>query len=273
MKDQVTVKDIQVGGTHYKDMAIQPIEYITKNNLGYCEGNVIKYVSRWKNKNGVEDLLKARHYIDLLIDAVKTGENESNSSEAVDDALSESNTLNLFSELEKYNVSLYYDNHCGLETIIVRANGATIFCEPLFQEIGSVDAMNYVLQKIRKVGNNLVKEGVTDKMSFVVLAFCLGCFNFRGPISYEQFCILGDDIFRLLDNFCGDIVLKAKRQLTQFVLSMTKEEMTDKFIVLEFRKEKYLDCFVIADLGELAKSEEIATIEVKYYDEDSAGTV
>ena len=61
-------KDKQIGGDHYKGMGIQPIEYIMTNNLSYCEANVVKYVSRWKNKNGVEDLRKARHYIDLLIE-------------------------------------------------------------------------------------------------------------------------------------------------------------------------------------------------------------
>ena len=60
---------IQVGGNHYKSMEIQPIEFIMKNNLGYCEANVVKYVSRWKAKNGIEDLRKARHYIDLLIES------------------------------------------------------------------------------------------------------------------------------------------------------------------------------------------------------------
>jgi hypothetical protein len=60
--------DVQVSGTHYKDLAIQPVEYIHANNIGYFEGNVIKYVSRWRNKNGVKDLEKAKHYIDLLIE-------------------------------------------------------------------------------------------------------------------------------------------------------------------------------------------------------------
>jgi hypothetical protein len=58
----------QIGGSHYKNMAIQPIEYIVKNNIPYIEGNVIKYISRWKQKNGVDDLRKARHYIDMLIE-------------------------------------------------------------------------------------------------------------------------------------------------------------------------------------------------------------
>lgn len=63
-------KNRQEGGNHYKHMAIQPYEYCHKNNLGYCESNIIKYVSRWKNKNGVEDLKKARHMLDLLIEEV-----------------------------------------------------------------------------------------------------------------------------------------------------------------------------------------------------------
>ena len=60
--------DTQVGGSHYKNMAIQPLEYIVKNNLNFVEGNVIKYVTRHRFKNGLEDLKKARHYIDMLIE-------------------------------------------------------------------------------------------------------------------------------------------------------------------------------------------------------------
>ncbi len=62
----------QEGGSHYKDMVIQPVEYIHKNNIGFVEGAVIKYVSRWRNKNGIEDLKKARHMLDLLIE-METG--------------------------------------------------------------------------------------------------------------------------------------------------------------------------------------------------------
>lgn len=58
----------QEGGSHYKQMAIQPVEYIHANGLGYFEGNVLKYITRWRVKNGIEDLKKARHYIDLLIE-------------------------------------------------------------------------------------------------------------------------------------------------------------------------------------------------------------
>ena len=59
--------ETQVGGDHYKTKAIQPVEYIHANGLGFCEGNVVKYVSRWREKNGVKDLEKARHYLDILI--------------------------------------------------------------------------------------------------------------------------------------------------------------------------------------------------------------
>lgn len=57
----------QVGGDHYKQYAIQPVEFITKNKLGFCEGNAIKYLCRHGSKNGVQDLRKAIHYIELLI--------------------------------------------------------------------------------------------------------------------------------------------------------------------------------------------------------------
>lgn len=58
----------QVGGNHYKDCKIQPIEYIHANNLGFCEGNVVKYITRWRAKNGLADLEKCKHYIELLIE-------------------------------------------------------------------------------------------------------------------------------------------------------------------------------------------------------------
>ena len=59
--------DVQVGGDHYKKLKIQPVEYIQENQIGYMEGNVIKYVTRWKDKNGIADLEKAKHYLDMLI--------------------------------------------------------------------------------------------------------------------------------------------------------------------------------------------------------------
>lgn len=58
----------QVGGSHYKNFAIQPVEFIHKNGIGFIPGNIIKYVCRYGNKNGIEDLKKARHYLDMLIE-------------------------------------------------------------------------------------------------------------------------------------------------------------------------------------------------------------
>jgi hypothetical protein len=60
--------DTQVGGDHYRNMVIQPVEFNHRNGIGFVEGNVIKYVSRWRTKNGIEDLKKARHFLDLLIE-------------------------------------------------------------------------------------------------------------------------------------------------------------------------------------------------------------
>lgn len=60
--------DTQVGGDHYKSMPIQPVDFIHANKLGFFEGNIIKYVCRFRSKHGKEDLLKARHYIDLLLE-------------------------------------------------------------------------------------------------------------------------------------------------------------------------------------------------------------
>ena len=58
----------QVGGEHYLRKGIQPWEYIEANDLDFWEGNVIKYITRWKDKGGVLDLQKAQHYLNYLID-------------------------------------------------------------------------------------------------------------------------------------------------------------------------------------------------------------
>ena len=60
--------DIQVGGSHYSKYTIQPTEFIHKNNIPFIEGNIIKYILRHRDKNGIEDLKKAKHYLDLLIE-------------------------------------------------------------------------------------------------------------------------------------------------------------------------------------------------------------
>ncbi len=58
----------QIGGDHYKNSKFQAWDFIHKNGLGFIAGNIIKYVVRYKSKNGVEDLKKARHYLDKLIE-------------------------------------------------------------------------------------------------------------------------------------------------------------------------------------------------------------
>ena len=58
----------QIGGSHYKDMVVQPSEFINKNKLLFAEENAIKYICRHTTKNGKEDLEKAKHYIDMIIE-------------------------------------------------------------------------------------------------------------------------------------------------------------------------------------------------------------
>ena len=60
--------EVQSGGTHYRDMAIQPIEFIHANNLDFMQGNIIKYAARHKTKNGAADLRKAIHYCQLALE-------------------------------------------------------------------------------------------------------------------------------------------------------------------------------------------------------------
>lgn len=67
----------QVGGDHYKQFKIQPIEFIHQNNIPFIEGNIIKYICRWKDKNGIEDLEKIKQYVDILIDFEKDVKNDS----------------------------------------------------------------------------------------------------------------------------------------------------------------------------------------------------
>ena len=62
------VYDTQIGGDHYLKMKIQPSEFANKNNLPFAEGNAIKYICRHKDKGGKEDLKKAKHYIDMIIE-------------------------------------------------------------------------------------------------------------------------------------------------------------------------------------------------------------
>ena len=58
----------QIGGSHYKNMKIQPAQFINENKLPFAEGNAIKYICRHKHKGEVQDLEKAKHYIDMIIE-------------------------------------------------------------------------------------------------------------------------------------------------------------------------------------------------------------
>jgi len=62
----------QIGGNHYKERKIQPIEYILANELDFIEGSVVKYITRWKSKNGIEDLQKIIQYCEILIESQET---------------------------------------------------------------------------------------------------------------------------------------------------------------------------------------------------------
>ena len=99
MKDEIYKK--QVGGDHYKSMAIQPSEFINRNNIPFAEGNAIKYLCRHKQKNQKEDLLKAKHYIDMAIDRDYPEEVKDVKKDFLEDAEKEKKELE-----ESYNESV-----------------------------------------------------------------------------------------------------------------------------------------------------------------------
>tara|TARA_R110000803_G_scaffold174283_1_gene236885 strand:- start:1038 stop:1319 length:282 start_codon:yes stop_codon:yes gene_type:complete len=68
IRQSVKGKDRQVGGDHYIDFKIMPIEYISKNKLDFLEGNIVKYISRHRKKNGAEDIRKVIHYAELILE-------------------------------------------------------------------------------------------------------------------------------------------------------------------------------------------------------------
>jgi len=67
-EEKLIASEKQIGGNHYKDRVIQPIDYIVKNNLDFLEGNVVKYITRHKLKGGVEDIKKVIHYAELILE-------------------------------------------------------------------------------------------------------------------------------------------------------------------------------------------------------------
>ncbi len=72
--ETASAKKKQVGGSHYKDMGIQPIDFITANSIPYREANAIKYIARHKRKNGRQDIEKAIHYLEMILEEYTTPE-------------------------------------------------------------------------------------------------------------------------------------------------------------------------------------------------------
>ena len=74
----MSANDIQIGGDHYKSLTYETWDVVTAWGLGFLDGNAVKYLSRWQSKGGIDDLRKARHYIDKLIEVedarLKSGE-------------------------------------------------------------------------------------------------------------------------------------------------------------------------------------------------------
>lgn len=81
--------DTQVGGEHYKGRGIQPVEFISANKLNFLEGCIVKRIARWRTKNGLEDLLKIKHEVDLLIETeglLKKGDGDGFAAPATEEA-------------------------------------------------------------------------------------------------------------------------------------------------------------------------------------------
>ena len=77
LKKKTQPLESQVGGSHYKLCRIQPVEFIHANDLGFCEGNVVKYVTRHKSKGRADDIRKAIHFLELIL-YLEYGQNAAN---------------------------------------------------------------------------------------------------------------------------------------------------------------------------------------------------
>ena len=110
----------QIAGTHYKSMAIQPVEFITKNSIGFLEGNIIKYVCRHHAKNGIDDIKKAIHYCELLIETKYGGKVEAPENakfQVGDHVISSENGTGIvkeYNERKPYPVWVVFDAKCGV---------------------------------------------------------------------------------------------------------------------------------------------------------------
>lgn len=70
----MSARDKQIGGNHYRNLAIQPVEYNHANKIPFIEGSIIKYATRWREKGGIDDLRKIKHFADLLIELEMAGD-------------------------------------------------------------------------------------------------------------------------------------------------------------------------------------------------------
>jgi len=111
----MTANNEQVGGSHYKSKAIQPWDYIAANSLGYFEGNIIKYVSRWQEKGGVDDLKKAQHYLQKLIEL---NEDDHAESEEKMNINSDGIEIDIAGDMEVYGEWIKFTDDLGVTTKI-----------------------------------------------------------------------------------------------------------------------------------------------------------
>lgn len=94
--------DNQVGGDHYKNKVIQPIEFIMANGLNFCEGSIVKYITRWREKGGVQDLQKVIHYAQFLIEEAQAAVPEAPTfGEELIEAMQEAVQLSTFDTTEE----------------------------------------------------------------------------------------------------------------------------------------------------------------------------
>jgi hypothetical protein len=73
-RQPMSARDEQIGGNHYRNLAIQPVEYNHANKIPFIEGSIIKYATRWREKGGIDDLRKIKHFADLLIELEMAGD-------------------------------------------------------------------------------------------------------------------------------------------------------------------------------------------------------
>ena len=103
----------QEGGSHYKDMKIQPVEFIHANGIGFCEATAIKYLCRWRKKGGIQDLKKAKHFIDVLIELETRDTPKVEVKDGPYCILCDENLADFRYEIREFGVFYYCSNCCA----------------------------------------------------------------------------------------------------------------------------------------------------------------